>query len=184
MTKKNVLLYIAALAVVFALGCGAALVLKTLDERDAAVTPLASGQIFDLSAHGITLLVPEGAVLLDYTENNLEYGGQARFAGCAGEGEDALHVFIYDNDQGDDISAYSAQELVTYYMGAGAGDVRLRDIAGRRFVCYRSQVESEDGALQVWDTYETWSASRHIVFETQLPAKDALSMLSTLTFTE
>ena len=150
MTKRNVLLYIAALALVFALGCGAALTLKYIDERDAQVVPIERGQLFDLSAHGITLLVPEGVPLLDYTENNLEYGGSARFAGCAGEGEQALHIFIYDNDQGDDIAAYPELDLTRHYMSAGATDVRLRELAGRRFVCYRSQVTGEDGAAQQW----------------------------------
>lgn len=184
MTRKNVLTYLAALALMFAFGCGAALLLRLWDAHEANIMPLAGGQLLDLSALGITLRAPEGATLTDYTQDNLAYGGQARFAGSLDEGQDALRIFIYDNAQGDDIAAYSAQELVTYYMGAGASDVRVREIAGRPFVCYRAQAAGEDGVTQAFDTYETWSPGRYIVFETQMASGDVLPILTTLTFTD
>lgn len=185
MTKRDILRYVAALAAFFALGCGAALILRAYDRQADTPTPLTGGQLLDLSAFGFTLRVPDAYALYDLTQDHLSSGGDALFAGCAsGEGQ-TLYLYCYRNEQGDAIDDYAEQELVTYYVSAGGEDVRTRTLGGRRFICYSAQVLSdEDGEAQLWHTYETWDGELHLVFETQLAARDALPMLATLEFNQ
>ena len=127
--------------------------------------------------------MPDGFSLNDYTTNNRAEGGNAVFAGCAYEGERELYIFCYDNEAGDSIADYGEQELVTYYMGAGASDVRLRTLGGRRFICYRVRVEA-GGEAQAWDTYETWDSAHQLTFETRMEPGDVLPILATVSFTD
>ena len=67
-------------------------------------------------------------------------------------------------------------------MNAGATDVRLRTLGGRRFICYRATVDREDG-VETWDTYETWDGDIQLTFETRMSPGDVLPILATITFT-
>ncbi len=182
MTKKNILKFIAAFLCCFLIGCGAALTLHLFDTYFDMPEPLEGGQAIDFSAYGFTLTVPDTYSLNDYTTNNFAEGGDALFAGCAyGSGQE-LYIYCYANPQQDDISAYSEQELVTHYTAAGGQEVRTRTLGGRRFICYRAEVYTENG-FETWDTYETWDKDIHIVFETRMNPWDVLPMLQTITFT-
>ena len=68
-------------------------------------------------------------------------------------------------------------------MGAGASDVRLRTLGGRRFICYRVRVEA-GGEAQAWDTYETWDSAHQLTFETRMEPGDVLPILATVSFTD
>ena len=181
MNKASVFKAAAGIVGAFLLGCAAALLLSWFDSREAEITPISGGQTIDFSAYGFTLTVPDGFSLNDYTTNNRAEGGNAVFAGCAYEGERELYIFCYDNEAGDSIADYGEQELVTYYMGAGASDVRLRTLGGRRFICYRVRVEA-GGEAQAWDTYETWDETLQVSFETQMAEGAVLPMLATIQF--
>ena len=183
MNKRNVLRYVAALLAFFVLGCGAALVLRAYDARMDSPAPLDGGKTLDLSAFGFTLRVPQTYALYDLTQDHLASGGDALFAGCAeGDGR-ALFLYCYTNMQGDAISDYDEQELVTYYTGAGCEDVRTRTLAGRRFICYSAQAQTEaDSAFSTWHAYETWDETLQLVFETQMSASEILPILATLQF--
>ena len=183
MTKRDILHYVAALAVFFALGCGAALGLRAYDRQADTPAPLEGGQLLDLSAFGFTLRAPETFALYDLTQDHLAAGGDALFSGCASGDGQTLYLYCYRNDQGDAIDDYAEQELVTYYVNAGCEDVRTRTLGGRRFICYSAQVYSDEaGEVQIWHTYETWDGAMQLVFETQMPARDVLPMLATLQF--
>ena len=109
-------------------------------------------------------------------------GGDALFAGCAyGEGQE-LYLYCYANEQGDNMESYSEQEMVNYYTTAGAREVRMRTFGGRRFICYRWDIPTENG-YETWDTYETWNEDIHLVFETRMNPWVALAILQTITFT-
>jgi len=179
--KKNTVLYILALVVCFTLGCSGALALRILDSRE--IKPMQGGQNWDLSAFGLHIRVPEDAEIADHTRENAELGGNALYAGSAAGKDGTLYLFCYANETGDRLDSYPDQELVSYYMGAGASSVRTRIIGGRRFVCYRASVLMEDGE-QTWDTYETWDESLQVSFETQMPESVVLPILATLEFTE
>ena len=178
--KKNTLLYILALVVCFALGCAVSLGLKLFDSQ--AIRPLKGGQLLDLSAFGFTLRVPEDAVIGDHTQDNAKLGGNALYAGSAGGKDGTLYLFCYENETGDRLADYPDQNVVTYYMSAGATSVRTRIIGGRKFVCYRATVLTEQGE-QTWDTYETWDETLQISFETQMAEGVVLPILATLEFT-
>lgn len=180
--KKNALKFLAALLCCFLFGCFATLCVHLYDLYFDMPAPLESGQTIDFSAYGFTLTVPDGYALNDYTTNNFAEGGDALFAGCAYADGQELYIYCYDNPMGDDITAYSEQELVTHYTTAGALEVRTRTLGGRRFICYRIEVQGEDGH-ETWDTYETWNEDMHIVFETRMRPWDVLSILQTITFT-
>ncbi|MDD7176187.1 MAG: hypothetical protein PUH70_14115 [Clostridiales bacterium] len=183
MNGKTILKTAACIVCAFLVGCATALLLRWIDSRDAAIAPIPGGQTIDFSAYGFTLTVPDGFSLNDYTTNNRAEGGNAVFAGCAYEGERELYIFCYDNEAGDSIADYGEQELVTYYMGAGASDVRLRTLGGRRFICYRVRVEA-GGEAQAWDTYETWDSAHQLTFETRMEPGDVLPILATVSFTD
>ncbi|MDO5378441.1 MAG: hypothetical protein Q4G52_08910 [Clostridia bacterium] len=181
MNKKQALVYAAALAVCFLLGCGVSLILGALDARDESIAPIAGGQTIDFTEYGFTLTVPSEYILSDYTTNNHAEGGDALFAGCAYASGSELYIYCYANDAGDSVSDYGQQELVTYYTSAGADEVRLRELGGRRFVCYEALVETAEGA-QRWYLYETWDSLHQLTFETQIPPEGALPILKTLSF--
>ena len=109
-------------------------------------------------------------------------GGNALFAGCAYGEIGELYIFCYTNDSGDELRQYGEQEVVTYYMNAGATDVRMRTLGGRRFICYRATVNGQGGE-ETWDTYETWNEDIQISFETRMNPDDVLPILATITFT-
>ncbi|MBR5561102.1 MAG: hypothetical protein IKU73_06795 [Clostridia bacterium] len=180
--KKHVILYVLALVLCFVLGFGATLILKTLDSRP--IPPLEGGQTLDFSNFGFTLRAPESAILRDHTEDNLNEGGDALYAGSITTEEDGvLYVFCYENLSGDSLSGYSEQEVVTHYMSAGATDVRMRTFGGRPFIGYRASIVGTDGE-QLWDTYETWDEKLQITFETRMTPEDVLPILATLTFSD
>lgn len=177
--KKDTLLYILALIICFLIGCVIALGFMVLDSQE--VKPLKGGQIWDLSAFGVRLRVPEDAVIADHTRENAELGGNALYAGSA-EGKDgALYLFCYENEAGDSLDDYPDQDVVTYYMNAGATSVRTRILGGRRFICYRAVVLTDEGE-QTWDTYETWDETLQISFETQMQSDAVLPILATIEF--
>ena len=177
--KKNTILYILSLAVCFTLGCGATLFLRYADSQ--AITPLSGGQVWDLSAFGLSLRVPEDAVIADHSRENLEQGGNALYAGSASGKDGALYLFCYENAAGDRLDSYDDQDMVSYYMSAGASSVRTRMLAERKFICYRAYVLTEEGE-QAWDTYETWDETLQISFETQMAESVVLPMLATIEF--
>lgn len=165
--KKSTVQYILALVICFAVGCGIALGLNAYDKNAERITPLSGGQTIDFSAYGFTLTVPDDFAMNDYTTNNAAEGGNALFAGCAYGEIGELYIFCYTNDSGDELRQYGEQEVVTYYMNAGATDVRMRTLGGRRFICYRATVNGQDGE-ETWDTYETWNEDIQISFETRM----------------
>ena len=177
--KKNTLLYLLALAGCFLLGCAVSLGLSIWDSQ--TIKPMKGGQVWDLSSFGFTLRVPEDAVLGDHSRENAELGGNALYAGCASGRDGTLYLFCYENATGDRLADYPDQDVVTYYMSAGATSVRTRIIGGRKFVCYRAVVLTEDGE-QTWDTYETWDETLQISFETQMAESTVLPMLATIAF--
>ena len=139
--KKSTVQYILALVICFAVGCGIALGLNAYDKNAERITPLSGGQTIDFSAYGFTLTVPDDFAMNDYTTNNAAEGGNALFAGCAYGEIGELYIFCYTNDSGDELRQYGEQEVVTYYINAGATDVRRpplhllsrdRQRAGRR----------------------------------------------------
>lgn len=175
---KSAVLIVAA----FALGCISALALRAYDAGHERITPITGGQTIDFSEYGFHLTVPDGYSLVDYTTNNRAEGGNAVFAGCAfDESGNELYIFCYDNETGDAVEDYGEQELVSYYTHAGADDVRLRTLGGRRFVCYSAVVEAQDGA-QTWFTYETWDAAHQVTFETRMSDAAVLPILATIDF--
>lgn len=182
MTKKNVFKFIAALLCCFLFGCCATLALHVFDTHFDMPAPLSGGQTIDFSAYGFTLTVPDTYALNDYTTNNFAEGGDALFAGCTYSGGQELYIYCYANPEGDNIAVYSEQELVTHYTAAGGLEVRTRTLGGRRFICYRAEVYTENG-FETWDTYETWDERMHIVFETRMNPWDVLPMLQTIAFT-
>ena len=179
--KKDTFLYILALIGCFVLGCAAALGLRAFDSQE--IKPLKGGQVWDLSTFGVTLRVSEDAQILDHTRENAELGGNALYAGSASGRDGALYLFCYENETGDRLSDYPDQDVVSYYMNAGATSVRTRILGDRRFICYRTTVLTDEGE-QTWDTYETWDARLQLSFETQMPPESVLPMLATIEFTD
>ena len=177
--KKNTILYILALVLCFVLGCSAALVLRYVDAKE--IKPLSGGQIWDLSTLGFTMRVPEDAVIADHSRENAELGGNALYAGSSAGKDGTLYLFCYENEAGDRLDSYDDQDVVSHYMRAGASSVRTRMIGGRKFVCYRAHVLTEDGE-QAWDTYETWDETLQISFETQMAESIVLPILATIEF--
>lgn len=182
MSKKNKIIYALCVVGCFALGCLLAMGLNAYDRNDERIIPITGGQTIDFSSYGFTLTVPDDFAMNDYTTNNIAEGGNALFAGCAYGDAGELYIFCYDNDSRDSLSTYGEQEVVSYYMNAGATDVRLRTLGGRRFICYRAQVE-EDGQTQIWDTYETWNEEIQLSFETRMAPQSVLPILATIEFT-
>ena len=180
--KKTTIQYILALIACFVVGCGIALGLNAYDRHIERITPISGGQTVDFSAYGFTLTVPDDFSLNDYTTNNAAEGGNALFAGCVYGSLGELYLFCYANESGDSLKQHREQDVVTYYMNAGATDVRLRTFGGRRFICYRATVDREDGE-ETWDTYETWDGDIQLTFETRMSPGDVLPILATITFT-
>jgi len=177
--KKNTVLYILALILCFTVGCGVTLVLRCIDAPD--IKPLSGGQTWDLSTFGFTIRVPEDAVIKDHSRENAELGGNALYAGSSTGKDGALYLFCYANETGDRLDDYPDQDVVSYYMGAGASRVRTRMIAGRKIICYRAHVLTEEGE-QAWDTYETWNETLQVSIETQMDESVFLPILATLKF--
>ena len=177
--KKNTVLYILALILCFAVGCGVTAVLRTIDAQE--IKPLSGGQVWDLSTFGLRLRVPQDAVIADHSRENAEQGGNALYAGSSAGKDGTLYLFCYENEAGDRLVSYADQDVVSYYMSAGASSVRTRIIAGRKFICYRAQVLTEEGE-QAWDTYETWDETLQISFETQMDESIVLPILATIDF--
>ena len=180
--KKSTIEYILALIACFVVGCGIALGLNAYDRHSERITPMSGGQTVDFSAYGFTLTVPDDFSLNDYTTNNAAEGGNALFAGCVYGSLGELYLFCYANESGDSLRQHREQDVVTYYMNAGATDVRLRTLGGRRFICYRATVDREDGE-ETWDTYETWDGDIQLTFETRMSPGDVLPILATIAFT-
>ena len=177
--KKNTIMYILALILCFAIGCGAALILRQMDAQE--ITPMSGGQVWDLSTFGFAMRVPEDAVIADHTRENAELGGNALYAGSSAGKDGTLYLFCYENETGDRLDSYDDQDVVSHYMSAGASSVRTRMIAGRKFICYRAHVLTEEGE-QAWDTYETWDETLQISIETQMDESIALPILATIEF--
>ena len=177
--KKNTLLYILALVGCFVLGCAVSLGLSIWDSQ--TIKPMKGGQVWDLSAFGFAMRVPEDAAIADHSRENAELGGNALYAGSAAGRDGTLYLFCYANESGDRLEDYPDQEVVSYYMSAGATSVRTRIIGGRKFVCYRAVVLTEEGE-QTWDTYETWDETLQISFETQMAESTVLPILATIGF--
>lgn len=177
--KKNTVLYILSLVLCFAVGCGVTAILRTIDAQE--VKPLSGGQTWDLSTFGLRLRVPEDAVIADHSRENAEQGGNALYAGSSSGKDGTLYLFCYENASGDLLDSYDDQDVVSYYMSAGASSVRTRIISGRKFICYRAHVLTEEGE-QAWDTYETWDEKLQVSFETQMDESVVLPILATLDF--
>ena len=177
--KKNTLLYILSLVLCFAVGCGVTLYLRYIDAQE--ISPLSGGQTWDLSTFGFTMRVPEDAVIADHSRENAELGGNALYAGSSAGKDGTLYLFCYENETGDNLAGYEDQAVVSYYMGACAASVRTRIIGERKFICYRTQVLTEEGE-QTWDTYETWDEALQITFETQMNESVVLPILATIEF--
>jgi len=177
--KKDILLYIAALIACFLIGCLVTLGFRLADSQE--IKPMNGGQVWNLSRFGFSMRVPDDAVIADHTAENAALGGNALYAGSAAGKDGTLYLFCYENEECDSISDYPDQDLVTYYMNAGASSVRTRIIGDRRFICYRAIVLTEEGE-QAWDTYETWDETLQISFETQMQPDVVLPILATLEF--
>ena len=121
------------------------------------------------------------AVISDHSRENAELGGNALYAGSSAGKDGTLYLFCYENETGDRLDSYDDQDVVSYYMSAGASSVRTRIIAGRKFVCYRAHVLTEEGE-QAWDTYETWDETLQVSFETQMDESVVLPILATIDF--
>lgn len=182
MNTKPVLLYILSLIAFFLLGCVIALGLYTYDTCAQHITPLQGGQTIDFSAYGFSLTVPEGYSLNDYTTNNHAEGGSALFAGCAYTEGEELYLFCYENESGDNLADYEEQQVVSYYMSAGATHVRMRTFGDRPFIEYLMSVDTPEGE-ELWYTYETWNEDIQITFETQMAQSAVLPILATIRFT-
>ena len=177
--KRNTCVYILALALCFAVGCSVTLGLRYIDARE--IKPISGGQTWNLSTFGFTMRVPVDAVIADHTRENEETGGHALYAGSSAGKDGTLYLFCYENESGDRLDSYADQDVVSYYMGAGASSVRTRIISGRKFICYRAHVLTEDGE-QAWDTYETWDETLQVSFETQMDESVVLPILATIEF--
>ena len=181
MNKKNVFQYILALVAFFLLGMALAFGLRWFDMQK--IEPIEGGQMLEYPDFGFTMRVPESAIIRDHTLDNLEAGGDALYAGSITTQEDGvLYLFCYENTTADSLANHQKQDIVSYYMSAGATDVRMRKFGGRPFICYRANVLFEEGRVEVWDSCETWNSEFQIVFETQAPPERVLPILATITF--
>ena len=181
MNKKDVFSYLLALAVCFAVGTGIALSFFALDQR--AIVPIEGGQTQDFADFGFTMRVPETAIVRDHTQENYDNGGDALYAGSFTTQEDGvLYLYCYENAARDSLASYSEQEVVRHYMSLGATEVRMREMGGRRFICYRASVLGPAGE-ELWDTYETWDERIQITFETRMAPRKVLPILATIEFT-
>ena len=180
MNRKSVFQYITALVVCFLLGIALALGMRALDMR--RITPLEGGQTLDYADFGFTMRVPDSAIVRDHTMENFEAGDDALYAGSITTQEDGvLYLFCYENASSDNLEDHDEQDVVSHYMHAGATQVRMRELGGRRFVCYRSAILGPDGE-QLWDTYETWNERIQITFETRMAPGDVLPILASIEF--
>ena len=181
MKIRNILL---AFFVCILFGCGTVLILRTYDHFMDDPAPITGGQLLSSPSLGISLRFPEAWELNDNTPEAMEDNNDILYAVSAtGPNGRALYLYVYLNEQGDHIDAYSDQELVSYYMHSGCDDVRMRTLSDRRFICYRAAVETENGN-EYWHAYETWDPSVHIVFETQMLSSGTLPILRTLTLSD
>ena len=89
--KRNTILYILALIVCFALGCGVTLFMRHMDLQE--IKPLSGGQTWDLSMFGFSMRVPEDAAIADHSRENMEQGGSALYAGSSSGRDGTLYLF-------------------------------------------------------------------------------------------
>lgn len=173
MNRKNILAYAAALAVCFVIGCGAALLLRAIDEQDAHPVPLSDGQT--LSFSGFTLIVPYDAVIVDDASPSADvlYTGHILWE------DHTLSLFCRINEEGDALTDYSDQALITQFTALGALEPRLRTLGGLRFIQYAVMSEDETSSARI-NRFETWDATLHIRFETSADVTDVLPILATL----
>ena len=174
MTKRR---YVLALIAVFLLGCAAALGLRAYDTHKDSPQPISDAEVFDFSAGGFTLSAPLGSRLTEYHPAD-----GMLFSGMLSDGDQTLLLFCYANDTGDTIEDFTDQALVTYYTNAGCGDVRMRTLGERRFICYSAKVRTQSEGDQTWYVYETWDEATLLVIETMTSPDDALPILTTLSF--
>lgn len=176
MNRKNVCTYLLALCVLFALSCGAALLLREYDRRAEAVAPLAEGRQVSFPLCGFSLTVPEDAEVLE-----ADPGDGALYAATIVTAEGVLRFAAYENETGERIGELDAQQLVTQYVQAGAEDVRLRTLGERLFIGYTVTLSGADGTSRRYALYETWDERIQLIFETDLSERAALPILASIT---
>ena len=176
MNRKNVLSYLLALCVLFAVGSAAALLLREYDRRAEDVTPLAEGRQLSFPLCGFALTVPEDAQVLE-----ADPGDGALYAASIVMEEGVLRFAAYENGTGVRIGELDAQQLVTQYVQAGAGDVRLRTLGDRLFIGYTVALGGADGTSRRYALYETWDERIQLIFETDMDERAALPILASIT---
>ena len=172
MNRKNVCAYLLALCALFAAGCGAALLLREYDRRAEAVAPLAQGQQAAFPLCGFTLTVPEDAQVLE-----ADPGDGALFAASIVTADGVLRFAAYENETGERIGELDAQQLITRYVQAGAGDVRLRTLGDRPFIEY---TVAPSGTDRRYTLFETWDERIQLIFETDMDERAALPVLASI----
>ena len=176
MNRKNVCAYLLALCALFAVSCGAALLLREYDRRSEAVAPLTEGRRVSFPLCGFSLAVPEDAEVLES-----DPGDGALYAAFIVTAEGMLRFAAYENGTGERISELDAQQLVTQYVQAGAGDVRLRTLGDRLFIGYTVALSGADGINRRYALYETWDERIQLIFETDMDERAALPILASIT---
>lgn len=176
MNRKNVLSYLLALCVLFAVGSAAALLLREYDRRTEDVAPLAEGRQLSFPLCGFALTVPEDAQVLE-----ADPGDGALYAASIVMEDGILRFAAYENETGERIETLDAQQLVTRYASAGAEDVRLRTLGGRLFIEYAVTLNSEAAQARRCLLFETWDEHIQLIFETDLSERGALPILASIT---
>ena len=178
MNKKNVMQYLAAVFACFILGCGVTLILRQVDLSDENILPLTEGTTASFPLSGFTLLLPDEAQVLytsDNTSTALEHATLVI-------GDSLIRFASFSNTTRDRIDALDPQTLITEYTHAGAEDARLRTLGGRRFIQYAVTLTGEDGVSHRYLTFETWDEDNHLIFETEMNARDVLPLLASIAF--
>ena len=176
MNRKNVCAYLLALCALFAVSCGAALLLREYDRRAEAVAPLTEGRQVSFPLCGFALTLPEDAEMLE-----ADPGDGALYAASIVTVEGMLRFAAYENETGERIGELDAQQLVIQYMQAGAGDVRLRTLGDRLFIGYTVALSGADGTSRRYALYETWDERIQLIFETDMDERTALPILASIT---
>ena len=176
MNRKNVLSYLLALCVLFAVGSAAALLLREYDRRAEDIAPLAEGRQLSFPLCGFALTVPEDAQVLE-----ADPGDGALYAASIVMEKGVLRFAAYENETGERIETLDAQQLVTRYASAGAEDVRLRTLGGRLFIEYAVTLDSEAAQARRCLLFETWDEHVQLIFETDLSERGALPILASIT---
>ena len=176
MNRKKVCAYLLALCALFAVSCAAALLLCEYDRRAEAVSPLAGGRQVSFPLCGFALTLPEDAEVLEAAP-----GDGALYAASIVTAEGMLRFAAYENGTGERIGELDAQQLVTQYVQAGAGDVRLRTLGDRLFIGYTVALSGADGINRRYALYETWDERIQLIFETDMDERAALPILASIT---